>query len=603
MLRFALGLLCSILLSVNAWAAACASNAAGPWSTAGTWTSCGGGSPGIGDTASITHAVTVSGNTTVGTSPAGGNTVVTVSGAGSLTVNSGISLTVRGGMEFSTNIFTLEAGSILEFDASNATTPLSQKYELRLGTSHNQVPQLVANGTSGSHVTIRSNSGGGNAWINDGTGPWLRGAGTLNLNYVDFLRMGDSSNRAIRTSPSNSGDSVKILNCTFDTTGGIGGTYNMNADLGTFRIEDTNFTNTAATEAWRVENATSYASGTRTVLRNVFDKHVLFYTPGGFTIEDNYFHEALASTAGAWTTFRHNFIRLTGPYNAVLIRGSTYRNFWYWDDPSEANPKFNQAGLTTLTMDGDIYESDQTVAGEGDCILGDVPGSAATLTIQNQIALPNAIGDNSCTLTSYSGNANLTVIVNHNTALLGTQQMLTVGETYIGHTGMVSSFRSNLGWDTSARGYLMADSGVNDSVSNLVTSANANYNNAYNNLAGSNAKGYNNLEFSSGSPGANDLAVNPNFVDSARDIAKWDTSLGGAGTDSNVITELRKRGLSTWNSNYSTQNLIAYIRAGFAPTNVSLQNAGHDGVTIGAVEYQAASTGQAGGVLLLGVGF
>lgn len=601
-MRLIVSLILSVFISLNAWAAACASNAAGPWSTAGTWTSCGGGSPGIGDTASITHAVTVSGNTTVGTSPAGGNTVVTVSGAGSLTVNSGISLTVRGGMEFSTNIFTLEAGSILEFDASNATTPLSQKYELRLGTSHNQVPQLVANGTSGSHVTIRSNAGGGNAWINDGTGPWLRGAGTLNLNYVDFLRMGDSSNRAIRTSPSNSGDSVKILNCTFDTTGGIGGTYNMNADLGTFRIEDTNFTNTAATEVWRVENATTYASGTRTVLRNVFDKHVLFYTPGGFTIEDNYFHEALASTAGAWATFKHNFIRLTTSYNAVLIRGNTYRNYWYWDAPAEANPKYAQAGLLTTTMDGDIYESDQTVAGEGDCILGDVPSSAATLTIQNQIALPNAIGDNSCTLTSYSGNANLTVIVNHNTAMLGTQQMLTVGETYIGHTGMVSSFRSNLGWDTSARGYLMADSGTDDSVSNLVTSGNANYNNAYNNIAGSNLKGYHHLEFSAGSPGANDLAVNPNFVDSSRDFASWDASLGGAGTDSNAITELRKRGLSGFNSNYTTQNLIAYVRAGFAPQNASLQNAGHDGVTIGAVEYQAASTAQKGGMILLGVG-
>lgn len=601
MLRLVLGLLCSLLLSVNAWALSCASNAAGPWSTAGTWTSCGGGSPGIGDTASITHAVTVSSNTTVGTSPAGGNIVVTISGSGALTVNSGVTFTIRGGIELSSNTLTLSSGSIFEFDASNATTPLSQKYEMRLGTGHNQTPKLIATGTSGSRVTIRSNSGGGNGYITDGTGPWLRGAGYLDLNYVDFLRIGDSTNRGIRTSPSNASDYVYIRNCTFDNFGGIGGTYNLSATLGNFQIEDNNFTNTLRTETWRLENATSYTSGTRTVLRNVFDKHVLFYTPSGFTIEDNFFNEALASTAGAWTTFRHNFIRLTTSYNAVLIRGDTYRNYWYWDAPAEANPKYVQAGLTTLTMDGDIYESDQTVAGEGDCILGDVPGSAATLTIQNQIALPNAIGDNSCTLSSYSGNANITVIMNHNTALIGTQQMLTVGETYIGHTGMVSSFRSNLGWDTSARGYLMADSGTNDSVSNLVTSGNANYNNGYNVLAGSNLKGYNNLEFSAGSPGANDLAVNPNFVDSSRDFASWDTSLGGAGTDSNAITEFRKRNLATFNSNYTTQNLIAYIRAGFAPTNSSLQNAGHDGVTIGAVEYQAAG-GQAGGQMALGVG-
>jgi hypothetical protein len=602
-MRLIVSLILSVFISLNAWAAACASNAAGPWSTAGTWTSCGGGSPGIGDTASITHAVTVSANTTVGTSPAGGNTVITLSSSGSLTVNSGVSLTVRGGIEVSSNTLTLESGSILEFDASNATTPLSQKYELRLGTGHNQTPQLIANGTSGSHVTIRSNSGGGNAWINDGTGPWLRGAGHLDLEYVDFLRIGDSSNRAIRMSPTNSGDYIYIRNCTFDTTGGLGGTYNANTDLANYQIEDNNFTNTAATEAWRLENATSYTSGTRTILRNVFDKHVLLYTPGGFTIQDNYFHEALASTDGQWTTFRHNFVRLTNSYNEVLLRGSTYRNFWYWDEPTQTNPHFAQAPLYTLTVDGDIFESDGTGAGDGDCILGDVPGVARTLTVQNCIVLPNANGANSGTLVSLLGNANVTLAMNHNTGLVGTQGLLAVGETYTGHAGMVTSYKSNIAYDTSARGYHILDSGVNDSVSDLITPANANYNNGYNVVAGSNLKGYNNLEFSSGSPGANDLAVNPNFVDSSRDFAKWDQSLGGAGTDSNAITELRKRGLSTWDSNYSIQNLITYVRAGFAPTNASLQNAGHDGVTIGAVEYQAAASGQAGGITMLGVGY
>ena len=38
-------------------------------------------------------------------------------------------------------------------------------------------------------------------------------------------------------------------------------------------------------------------------------------------------------------------------------------------------------------------------------------------------------------------------------------------------------------------------------------------------------------------------------------------------------------------------DLIAYVKAGFAPTNTALRNAGHDGVTIGAVEGVFIGTG------------
>lgn len=64
LLRSSLLMACGL----SVMAANCVSNGDGNWSASGTWTSCGGGVPGVGDTASVGHAVTVDVNTTVGNS-------------------------------------------------------------------------------------------------------------------------------------------------------------------------------------------------------------------------------------------------------------------------------------------------------------------------------------------------------------------------------------------------------------------------------------------------------------------------------------------------------------------------------------------------------
>ncbi len=84
-----------------------------------------------------------------------------------------------------------------------------------------------------------------------------------------------------------------------------------------------------------------------------------------------------------------------------------------------------------------------------------------------------------------------------------------------------------------------------------------------------------------------DLAVDPQFVDTTRTIASWDTSLGGPGTEANVWDQFSRRSGwgGTYDSNYTVANLLAYLQNGFKVKNASLNNAGHDGVTIGAMDY------------------
>jgi hypothetical protein len=97
--------------------------------------------------------------------------------------------------------------------------------------------------------------------------------------------------------------------------------------------------------------------------------------------------------------------------------------------------------------------------------------------------------------------------------------------------------------------------------------------------------------------GLNDkISTNPNFVDSSRGIISWASQFGAStyltavkyllnGVNGyNPATQLLQSNLITGKS---ITDLITYVRNGYAPQNIALKNAGSDGVTIGAFEYQA----------------
>jgi hypothetical protein len=595
----------SAFFALDAWALACASNAAGAWSTAGTWTSCGGGSPGIGDTASITHAVTVSGNTTVGNSPAEGNFVVTVSGSGTVSVNSG-TFTARGGVSLATssNTWTQAAGTGFVSDASNATDPTNQQYEFRIGTGHNSGPRLILNGSSGSRVTMSSQSGGGNFYITDGdNGPWLQG-GLITATYADFTRCGDASHRCIRTSPSGAGNAVTIQNSRFDTTGGIGGTYNIST-TSDISFTDNWFTATAQSETIKWENASGYTSGTRDFLRNVADKVVQFYTPAGWTIEDNVFNGSIEATTGTWVNFQNNFVRFgTGTGTPFVLQGPTGPgyNYGFNSDSASSNPHYWQV-QSTLTVDSLICESAYATnaTGEGDCVQFGSPGGAVTIDVTGVLVIPDAFGGTSGTIVSALGNANITANVYRNTHVANTtdEACIALGETYGGHPGMFTRIDSNLCVNLTAGtdGPIAWDSGGNDSVTDLISAANGNRNCHYQ----IDSVRYVNLELSTGTLGADDTSANPSFVDSSRDLASWAGSIGLSATNAAALTCLNAMNSASATVGCTPSALSTWVTAGFVPRSASLDGAGLSGVDCGAFDV-ALSTGNKGACLLMGVG-
>lgn len=571
----------------------------GDWNTLSTWFE--GFIPGDGDTVTINHAVTVSGNTTVGTSPAegSGTAAINVSSGATLTLNSG-TLTVKGDIQLpgnnSTRGLIINAGAGIEFDASGASSPSAQNYRLITGSQYpGSQPGVQINGTSGNRCFIRANAGGGNAQITGSVNYY----GLLDANFCDFTRIGDASNRLITVSAGSDGSTAnasqpRFINCTFDACGEF--YVDTPGNHATFLMQNCTFKNSAGSF-----NLTTNGFGDRNAAATwevsgcVFDLNVRHLSCSHWTFDDNIYQEPFSVSSpnnASWVSFDNNFLRMDSAIDQSFV-GDADGNYFYYDGPSQVNPHLAHVGgfsqVDTYNFTNNILEFNGTNS-DGDVILIGGNGTATTINIRNNIVLPNSAGESSGTLFSALGDSGTTLVVENNTAFMGTGGGAAVGETYAGHTGMLSSFKDNLFYDTSARAFILFDSGADNSVTDLVTSANADYNGKSNFLAGDGG-GYNNLEFSSGTPGSNDVEADPNFVDASRDLASWDSFNGGAGTASNAIAEMAKRNDSDFNSDYTVAKLKEYIQAGFTPQNAAFQGASSTGGDIGALAVVVASLG------------
>ena len=343
-----------------------------------------------------------------------------------------------------------------------------------------------------------------------------------------------------------------------------------------FTFSNNKFTH--STGAYNLHQYSSYTAGAgayvRTISNNVFDKHCTLYAPRNLTCTGNYFGASFVNSATDHTEgmadFSGNFIRLDDSYydcmpNATVVDS----NYFFYNDSDATNPHLSEAAgyaaNATQTVSNNVFEFDGSDA-TGDCIMINDAGAAFTTTITNNLFLPNAAGECSGTPFSALGDANTTIVFNHNTCCVGTQGCV-VGETYGGHPGMLSSFKSNIFWsNVSGTGYKLYDSGSDDAVTDLVTSGNCNYNCGYNLDTTKGAKSYGaaasgaDLEFSSGSPGANDQDVNPQFVAGTRDLASWDAALGGAGTVAGALS-----GLQAGTAGYTIAALLTWVKAGYSP--------------------------------------
>jgi hypothetical protein len=558
------------------------SNASGNWTDSTKWTP--NGVPGTGDDVTIAtgHTITVTGAQEIGTSPAIGNVELTIETGASLVIGTNASLRVRCDVEVQGNgTIVSNAGSTFTFDSTLAASPSTTNYVVTLGDTNGGGANWDINGTSSARVTITSNILGAPGYIDDGG---FTAAGLINAEYADFVRLGTAAIEAIKTSAT--GTSVfRLNNCTVNTCGKISRTYNIGADA-TYEISSTRFLNgiDAGGEAIVLSTGAPLGAGTRLISRSVLSGQLSMLPGEDFTVEDTVILGPVSTSAGDWDTFEGNFIRFTssnpGPMNSA---GDMTDCYFYYDNPTEWNPHFVQplGGGVDQAFDGLIFDMNCNVnspAQEGDCYTFATPGSGpCTATITRNIAVIGPSNKTVGTMFTMLGNANTYVIAEHNTCYAGGQGAA-IGETYAGHTGMVTSFKSNLVFSVTPNNGYKLYVGSLTAIPDLVAAADCDYNAGWNLGVGNNGNNYNNLLFSIGTPGVNDLVgVNPQFVDAYRNLRTWSLYRGGNGTDTDAYARLEA-------DPSLIADLIAYVREGFTPQNSAYFTAAHDGTTIGAVE-------------------
>lgn len=564
--------------------AAITTAAAGNWSATGTWT--GGVIPGNGDTVTLNHAVTCDDNRIVGVSPVAGAATAAILVNANLTIAA--TLTCRGDIKLADAKVIQNAGSIFEFDASQAGTPGTAIYIGLIGTAHNQVnPVWICNGTQFSRCTIRSvnTNGGANGHFTDGG---FLAAGSMDLTYTDLLRIGDASNNATGCLFNGTGGYFDFKVVTHTSGGQLGSADNLGVTGRTIRFYGVSTSDSKGTNALQFTSDTAVGNGIRRFENCMFDKNVALNAVN-LTVKDSLLNGMTGGSNANFDVWDNVLMRDTTATEWSVYDGMT--NCYVLKDGNITNPHFLQPDAATImpkpSLDGMIFEMSGGTNTDGDSILIPQPASARTYFFIRCILLPNDAGTQSGTLVSSLGNANVTFSVNHCTYCssdgTGTSGV-NVGETYNSHAGMIAALKDNIGWSASAGGGFKIHNINGAPVTDVVTGANADFNTGWNLTAGSKGKGYDSPM--TVTPGANDIEGDPQFLDKTRNIKTWDTYHGGPGTAAHALAEIAKRNdASGWNSQYTIRDLWSWVRLGFQPKKASLATGASDGTTIGAVPF------------------
>lgn len=327
-------------------------------------------------------------------------------------------------------------------------------------------------------------------------------------------------------------------------------------------------------------------------------------------------------------------LQVTLPWDTLPDATSAFSIYPEWANPHALGPETTASiGITGGNLTGNVF--DHTGADSNGDMIVNANQPSGVYVIKFNLGLPNAARDNPGTLiTLSSGTTNATTqsfSFEHNTWFTGSQNAgaLNEGGTPNNAAGQVTSYRGNIAWCEPARTsiysltannvaslgsspatspygpYLLDDTDhatslPGTSTANIVTAANCDYNGTYGNRAGYALKGYN---VNQTTPGAHDVAGDPNFVDRWRNFAKWAVAQGSSGT--HVVSQVAD-GVAFIKANPSliASSLLPYVRNGFRPQASALHSASYsgDGATtdaagnvypgtpdVGAMAYQSPS--------------
>lgn len=549
---------------------------------------------------------------------------------GGWAVAAGVTVTLKGDFSFlgDLTLGTTSGGATLTF--STADAPAGSHYRLYGGTVNTAgTPRLVTRGTSGSKTVVGAGTAGNGAVASAGqtsTTSSLR----FDAQQTRFEDLGTTSRDALTWTQQTADHTSSFADTEWLRCGLVNGSFASAADVG-YTFADCKWTDSLATTSpggtgntvclWLSHSGTNAATAARTLTRCSFDRRV--GVPQHGVVLDKCVLKALwdnvSGSATPASQIKNSLLRFTS--NAGQITGciaafgaaasDAEGNIDLMDDTggSFTNPHwYNVSGAQTYR--GGFAQFTGTDS-QGDFLKSFVSGSAVTL--RGYVIAPNSAGKASAALMTMFNNTVGTLAADHNT-YCNVESSAHICEGGQMPTGKLLSYKSNLVWapngtsHSGAGGYKVHDiSGTRaTNQDDMLAPANATHNYSWNARAGigdvSDGVGYN--FNTSASPGADDIdetgGSGPDFVDSTRSFWAWAVAQGSAGA---TLADKVADGIAYLVADPSLiPGAVAWLRGGFAPTNAALRDAGHDGVTVGAVEGEWASPAPRGRRLRLGLG-
>lgn len=578
-------------------------NAAGDLSAGATWV--GGVAPGPADTWLINHAVDWSTALSFGASAAAGaGDGITFGNSGKITFKAGWGATAKGDVQtgnattFVERIFVdFQAGGTWTWDSSGAADPTNQHYKWKIGTLNFGYLKAISSNAANDPVTITSHAGGGKGYFDPN--------GTLRNGYFDFsnflvTRGGNATNPWWNVVLADHTEAVGKLNTViFDTCGEL--FTGLPGAGATIDFINVTWKSSAGARTWNgTAGMDPKGAVTRRMKGCIHDKLCNLYGARDMAIGGSgagdwcVFYDSI-EVSRAWASWRNVLIR-TGTGQTVMSspQDAPINDTFLLNDSGDADPHFiaqswSSGGFTNV-YDRFVFETRGSAGSAGNGILTIGPDTASTTTITRLIVLPDDGTDASANALHHYETGGLNVLsMKHCTVRVRGDGG---GVNVVASTARMTALKDNIFWtpSTAVDNFKLTSSGTGLTAGDTIFGAGTaiSNNGGWNSTAGGSLKGYNITGFAV-APGAGDVNGDPLFVDSARRLTKWDTSLGGPGTRANALTELMKKNESGYNSAYSVPALLTYIFAGYAFTNVAYHNTGSDGTDIGAGAFAGSS--------------